>query len=94
MYLPLILFSYLFLVTVATFIDNLTCSFLVLYVYVTPHIHRSIITSFTSMLLSWPFVVAHVSAPYTIAVLDIVFLYTGLKNLKDFQARFDMSVPL
>ena len=51
------------------------CSFLILSLRVTPHIHRSILISVTSIRFSCLFVVAHVSAPYSIAGL-ITVLYT------------------
>ena len=51
-------FSVIFFVADATFTVPLTCSFLVLSFFVTPHIHLSILVSFTSSLLSWPFVLA------------------------------------
>ena len=49
-------------------------SFLILSLRVTPHIHRSILISVTSIRFSCLFVVAHVSAPYSIAGL-ITVLY-------------------
>ena len=51
------------------------CSFLILSLRVTPHIHRSILISVTSIHFSCLFVVAHVSAPYSIAG-QITVLYT------------------
>ena len=51
------------------------CSFLILSLRVTPHIHRSILISVTSIRFSCLFVVAHVSVPYSIAGL-ITVLYT------------------
>ena len=51
------------------------CSFLILSLRVTPHIHRSILISVTSIRCSCLFVVAHVSAPSCIAGL-ITGLYT------------------
>ena len=59
------------------------CSFLILSLLVTPHIHRSILISVTSIRLSRLFVVAHISAPYSMAGLIIVlytfhFSFTGI----------------
>ena len=48
-------------------------SFLILSNLVTPHIHRNIFFSATSIFFSCAFFAAHVSAPYTIAGLTIVF---------------------
>ena len=53
------------LVTGATFTDPLTCSFLILSFFVTPHIHLIIIISFISSIFSWLFFIDHVSAPYS-----------------------------
>ena len=44
-----------------TYTDPLTCSFLIVSVFVTPHIHRSILISFTSSLFSWLFRCRHLS---------------------------------
>ena len=60
------LFSVIFFVTDATFTDPFTSFF------VTPHIHLSIPISITSSLLSWLFVVSHVSEPYTQWTIIIV----------------------
>ena len=49
--------------------NHLMCSFLILSLLVTPHIHLSILISFTSSRASCPLVVAQVSAPYNIAGL-------------------------
>ena len=48
------------------------CSFRILSFLVTPHIHLSILISFTSILDSCRLVVAQVSAPYSIAGLTTV----------------------
>ena len=48
------------------------CSFLILSLRVTPHIHHSILILFTSIRLSCCFVVAHLSSPYSLAGLIIV----------------------
>ena len=47
------LFYVIFFLTGATFTDPLTCSFLILSFFVTPHIHRSILISFTSSRLQY-----------------------------------------
>ena len=60
------LFSVILFVTDATFTDPFTSFF------VTPHIHLSIPISITSSLLSWLFVVSHVSEPYTQWTIIIV----------------------
>ena len=59
------------------------CSFLILSLRVTPHIHLSILISVTSIRFSCLFVVAHVSAPYSMAGLITVcipfpFSFTGI----------------
>ena len=58
--------SVIFLEACATLVVPRMCSFLILSLRVTPHIHRSILISFTSIRFSHLFIVAHVSAPYTI----------------------------
>ena len=63
-----------FVATGATLTDLVTCSLLVLSIFVTPHIHHIIIMSFTSSLLSSLFVVAYASAPYTNAGLTTVLI--------------------
>ena len=70
------LFSVIFFVTGSTFADPFTCSFLILSFFVTPHIHLSILISFTSSLVSWLLVVDRVSDPYTNAGFSTV-LYIG-----------------
>ena len=52
------------------------CSFLILSLRVTPHIHSSILFSFTSIRFSCLFVVTHVSAPYSIAGLIMMLVLT------------------
>ena len=69
------LLSVIFLEACATLVVHRMCSFLILYFRVTPHIHRSILVSVTSIRFSCLFVVAHVSEPYSIAGL-ITVLYT------------------
>ena len=69
------LLSVIFLEACATLVVPRMCSFLILSLRVTPHIHRSILISVTSIRFSCLFVVAHVSAPYSIAGL-ITVLYT------------------
>ena len=59
-----IFFSVVFFVTGANFTDPLTSSILILSFFVTTRIRRCILISFTSSLLSWRFVVGHVSDPY------------------------------
>ena len=58
-----------------TFVLPLIFSFLILSNLVTPHIHRNIFISATSIFFSCAFFTARASAPYTIAGLTIV-LYT------------------
>ena len=72
--LPFLL-SVIFLEACATLVVPRMCSFLILPLRVTPHIHRSTLISVTSIRFSCLFVVAHVSAPYSIAGL-ITVLYT------------------
>ena len=62
------LFSVTFFVTGATLTDPPSV--------VTPHIHFSILISFTSSLFSWLFCVAHVSAPYTNAGCSEIFHFS------------------
>ena len=62
----------IFLDACTTFVVPRMCSFLVLSFLVTPHIHLSILISFTSILDSCRLVVAQVSAPYIIASLTTV----------------------
>ena len=50
------------------------CSFLISYLRVTSHIHRSILISFTSIRFSRLFVAVHISAQYSFASL-ITVLY-------------------
>ena len=69
------LLSVIFLEACATLVVPRMCSFLILSFLVTPHIHRSILISVTSIRLSFLFVVAHISAPYSMAGL-ITVLYT------------------
>ena len=69
------LLSVIFLEACATLVVPRMCSFLILSLRVTPHIHRSILISVTSIRFYCLFVVAHVSAPYSIAGL-ITVLYT------------------
>ena len=59
----------IFLEACATLVVPRMCSFLILSLSVTPHIHRSILISVTSIRFSCLFVVAHVSAPYTAVAL-------------------------
>ena len=77
------LLSVIFLDACTTFVVPRMCSFLVLSFLVTPHIHLSILISFTSILDSCRLVVAHVSAPYSITGLTTVlytfpFSFTGI----------------
>ena len=69
------LLSVIFLEACATLAVPRMCSFLILYFRVIPHIHRSILISVTSIRFSCLFVLAHVSAPCSIAGL-ITVLYT------------------
>ena len=55
----------IFLDACATLVVHLMCSFRILSIIVTPHIHLCILISFTSSRASCPLVVAQVSAPYT-----------------------------
>ena len=61
------LLSVIFLEACATLVVPRMWSFLILSFRVTPHIDRSILISVTSIRFSCLFVVAHVSAPYSIA---------------------------
>ena len=63
------LWLYLILVPLLLILSH---SFLILYFSVTPHSHLIVLISFTSSLLSWLFVAAHVSAPDTNAGLTTV----------------------
>ena len=54
------LFSVIFLAIDATLIDPLTCSFMMLSFFVTPHVHLGPVISFASRLRSWYSVVAQV----------------------------------
>ena len=54
------------------------CSFLILPLRVTRHIHRSILISFTPISFSYVLVVAHVSSPYSIAGRSL-FCITSLQ---------------
>ena len=69
------LLSVIFLEACATLVVPRMCSFLILSLRVTPHIHGSILISVTSIRFPCLFVVAHVSAPYSISGL-ITVLYT------------------
>ena len=53
MSVPLSLFSVIFFVIGATFTNPLTCSFMILSFFVTPHIHLIIIISWTSWMRWW-----------------------------------------
>ena len=57
-----------------TLVVPLMCSFRILSLLVTPHIHICILISFTSSRASCPLVVAQVSAPYNISGLTTVFV--------------------
>ena len=63
------LHSVIFLEACATLVVPRMCSFLILSLLVTPHIHRSILISVTSIRFSCLFVVAHISTPYNMAGL-------------------------
>ena len=65
-------FSVIFLDACTTPVVPLMCSFRILSLLVTPHIHLSILISFTSSRASCPLVVAQVSAPYNRAGLTTV----------------------
>ena len=54
------LFSVIFLTIDATSIDPLTCSFLILSFFVTPHVHLGTVISFAPRLRPWYSVVAQV----------------------------------
>ena len=104
------LLSVIFLEACATFVVPRMCSFLILSLRVTPHIHRSILISVTSVSFSCIFVVAHVSAPYSITGLITVlytfpFSFTGIllshstplhffQFLQPSHARFVISVSI
>ena len=70
-----ILRSWTFFGISPTSVLPLIFSFLILSNLVTPHIHRNIFISATSIFFSCAFFTVHVTAPYTIAGLTIV-LYT------------------
>ena len=70
--IPFSLLSVIFLDACTTFVVPRMCLFLILSFLVTPHIHLSILISFTSILDSCRLVVAQVSAPYSIAGLTTV----------------------
>ena len=59
----------IFLDACTTLVVPLMCSFRMLSLLVTPHIHICIIISFTSSRAYWPFVVAQVSVQYNITGL-------------------------
>ena len=65
-------FSIIFLDACTTLVVLQMCSFRILSLLVTPHIHLSILISFTSSRASCPLVVAQVSAPYNRAGLTTV----------------------
>ena len=65
-------FSVIFLEAYTALVVPLMCSFRILSLLVTPHIHLSILISFTSSCSSCPLVVAQVSAPYNRAGLTTV----------------------
>ena len=65
-------FSVIFLDVSTTLVVPLMCSFWILSLLVTPHIHLSILISFTSSRASCPLVVAQVSARYNRAGLTTV----------------------
>ena len=61
----------IFLEACATLVVPRMCSFLILSFRVTPHIHRSILISVTSLRFSCLFAVAHVSAPSRLSKLNL-----------------------
>ena len=65
------LLSVIFLEACATLVVPRMCSFLILSFRVTPHIHRSILISVTSLRFSCIFFVAHVSAPSRLSKLNL-----------------------
>ena len=65
-------FSVILLDACTTLVVHRMCSFRILSLLVTPHIHLSILISFTSSRASCPLVVAQVSAPYNRACLTTV----------------------
>ena len=69
------LLSVIFLEACATLVVPRMCSFLILSFRVTPHIHRSILISVTSLRFSCLFVVAHVSAPSRLSKLKSISNY-------------------
>ena len=70
-------------VTGATLTDSLTCSFLILYFFLTTHIHLIILVSFTSSSLYWPlsctpcFCLIQKCRPFNCSVC-IHFSFTGI----------------
>ena len=66
---------------IITFTDPLTCSFLILSFFVTPHIPLSILISFTSSLLSWPNGCCPCICTYTPMMLALpLFCHTTLHS--------------
>ena len=68
-------FSVIFLDACTTLVVPLMCLFWISSLLVTPHIHLSILISFTSSHASCPLVVAQVSAPYNQITLHIFILH-------------------
>ena len=64
-------FPVIALVACTTLVVPLMCSFRILSLLVTPHIHLSILISNTSSRASFPLIVAQVSAPYSIMLQEI-----------------------
>ena len=95
------LLSVIFLEACATLVVPRMCSFLILSLRVTPHIHRSILISVTSIRFSCLFVVAHVSAPYSIAgLITVLYAYPSVslasfcrKVLRCISSNFSSLLP-
>ena len=82
-------FSVIFFDACTTLVVPLMCSFRILSLLVTPHIHLSIVISFTSSRASCPLVVAQVSAPYNRAGLTKYCVTVRYKNMKqDWKTQF------
>ena len=78
------LLSVIFLEACATLVVPRMCSFMILSLRVTPHIHRSILISVTSIRFSCLFVVAHVSALIALLALSLFCIPSPSVSLASF----------
>ena len=85
------LFSVNFFVTGATFTDPLTWSFLILSFFVTPHIHRSILVSFTSSLFAWLFIVDCILQSSFTSILQSVACISSGQMIAQCFRRYDTT---